>query len=81
VFAVRSVPRLYNNDQSVRVESLESVYKQSVESCSEKLVAAAGDSSGNQAKGNVRRWKPLPSSAVKTVTENTSLCVAVICKV
>jgi hypothetical protein len=26
-----------------------------------------------------RCWKPPPSSAVKTVTENTSLCVIVIC--
>jgi hypothetical protein len=25
-------------------------------------------------------WKPLPSSAVKTMTGNTSLCVIVICK-
>jgi hypothetical protein len=48
---------------------------------SEKLVAEAGDSSGNHKKGNVRRWKPLPSNAVKTVTENTSLYVMVICKV
>jgi hypothetical protein len=28
--------------------------------CREKLVAVAGDSSGSQKKGNVRRWKPLP---------------------
>jgi hypothetical protein len=26
-------------------------------------------------------WKKLPSSAVKTVSENISLCVMVICKV
>jgi hypothetical protein len=26
-------------------------------------------------------WKTLPSSAVKTATENSSLCAAVICKV
>jgi hypothetical protein len=25
-------------------------------------------------------WKPLPCNAVKTVTENTSLCAIVICK-
>jgi hypothetical protein len=30
---------------------------------SEKLVAEAGDSSGTQRKGNVRRWKPLPSNS------------------
>jgi hypothetical protein len=46
--------------------------------CSQ-LVAGAGDSSGTQRKGNVRRWKSLQSSAVETVTENTSLCVIVIC--
>jgi hypothetical protein len=45
---------------------------------SEKLVAEARDSSGTQRKGNVHRWKPLPSSAVKTVTENTILCMIVI---
>jgi hypothetical protein len=31
-------------------------------------VTEAGDSSGTQRKRNVRRWKPLPSNAVKTVT-------------
>jgi hypothetical protein len=40
---------------------------------SEKLVAEARDSSGTQRKGNVRRWKPLPSIAVKTVAGNISL--------
>jgi hypothetical protein len=29
---------------------------------SKKLVAEAGDSSGTQRKGNVCRWKPLPSN-------------------
>jgi hypothetical protein len=29
---------------------------------SEKLVAEAGDSTGAQRKGNVRRWKPLPNN-------------------
>jgi hypothetical protein len=29
---------------------------------SEKLVAEATDSSETQRKGNVRRWKPLPSN-------------------
>jgi hypothetical protein len=28
----------------------------------EKLVAEAGDCSGTQRKGNVRRWRPLPSN-------------------
>jgi hypothetical protein len=47
----------------------------------QNLVAEARDSSGTQRKGNVKRWKPLPSNAVKTVPENTSLCVMVIYKV
>jgi hypothetical protein len=34
-----------------------------------------------QKQRNVHCWKPLPSSAVKTVTENTSLCVIVVCLV
>jgi hypothetical protein len=44
-------------------------------------VAEVRDSSGTHRKGNVHCWKPLPSSSVKTVTENTSLCVTMICKV
>jgi hypothetical protein len=37
---------------------------ESVESCSskKKLIAEVGDSSETQRKGNVRRWKPLPSN-------------------
>jgi hypothetical protein len=44
-------------------------------------VAQAGDSLETQRKGNVQHRKPLPSSAMKTVTENTNWCVIVICKV
>jgi hypothetical protein len=46
-------------------------------------VAAAevGDSLGTQRKGNVQRWKLLLSSIVKIMTEDTRLCVVVICKV
>jgi hypothetical protein len=33
-----------------------------VESCCEKLVAEAGASSGTKRKGNIHRWKPLPSN-------------------
>jgi hypothetical protein len=47
----------------------------------ENLVAEAVDSSRAQKTGNVHCWKPLPSSEVKTVTENSSLCVIVICRV
>jgi hypothetical protein len=32
-------------------------------------------------QSNTHCWKPLPSSAVKAGTENTSLCVTMICKV
>jgi hypothetical protein len=83
---VPSLPRLCNEDQlplpvSKSVER-ESVGRQLrvVVVRSEKMVAEAGDISGTQRKGDIHRWKPLPSSAVKTVTENTSLCVLVICK-
>jgi hypothetical protein len=31
---------------------------------SETLVAEVGDSSGAQRKGDVRRWKPLPSAVI-----------------
>jgi hypothetical protein len=41
------------------------------------LVAEAGDSSGTQMRGNVRRWKPLPSIGSEDVTVDTSVCVCV----
>jgi hypothetical protein len=41
----------------------------------EQVVAEVSGSSGNQSTGNIRRWKSLPSN----VTEDTSLCVIVIC--
>jgi hypothetical protein len=47
---------------------------------SQKLAAEAGDSWGTKRKGNIHHWEPLPRSAVKTVTENTSLCETVICE-
>jgi hypothetical protein len=88
MFSVRSVPRLCNENQlpltnspsRVRVER-ESAGSQLRSCCCENLVAETWDSSGTQRKRNVRRWKPLPSSALKTVTENTSLCVILIFKV
>jgi hypothetical protein len=51
---------------------------QSRESAGSQLSVAepkAAGSSGTQRKGNVCRWKPLPNSVVKTVIENTSMCV------
>jgi hypothetical protein len=47
----------------------------------DKLAAVDEGGWGTQRKENTRRWKPLPSNAVKTVTENTSLCAIVNCKV
>jgi hypothetical protein len=76
---MRSLPRLYDEDQlpvsRERERERESAGRQTV------AVAEAGDSSGTQRKGNARLWKLLPSSAVKTVTEKTSLCVIVSCKI
>jgi hypothetical protein len=46
-----------------------------VSCCCEKLVAEAGDRLGTQRKGNVRRWKPLPSNGSEDVTVDTSLCM------
>jgi hypothetical protein len=46
--------------------------------CCEKLVAEAGDHSGNQRKGNVRRWKPLPSNGSEGVTVDTSVRVMLL---
>jgi hypothetical protein len=56
------------------------VERESLQAGSQLRVAVTEveDSSGIQGKGNARRWKPLPSSAVKTVTQNTSMCVIVI---
>jgi hypothetical protein len=87
VLSVRSVPRQYNEDQlPLSVNLSREVGEESRGSLQADrqlrvAVAGAGDSSGTQRKGNVRRWKPLPSNAVKTVTEITSLCVIVICKI
>jgi hypothetical protein len=44
--------------------------------CCEKLVAEAGDILGTQGKGNVRRWKTLPSNgSEEDVTMDTNMCV------
>jgi hypothetical protein len=50
-----------------------------VSGCCEKLVAEAADISGSQRKGNVRRWKPLPSNGSEDVTVDTSVRVIVKC--
>jgi hypothetical protein len=46
--------------------------------CYENLMTDAGNSSVAQRKGNVRRWKPLPSNGSIDVTVNTSVCVCSI---
>jgi hypothetical protein len=46
-----------------------------VSCCCEMQVAEAGDSSGTQGKGNLRRRKSLPSNGSKDVTVDTSVCV------
>jgi hypothetical protein len=45
--------------------------------CCENLEDEAGDSSGTQRKGNIRRWKPLPSKGIEDVTVDTCVCVCV----
>jgi hypothetical protein len=48
--------------------------------CCEKPIAEAGDTSGTQRNGNVRRWQPLPTNGSEDVTMDTSVCVVVNCK-
>jgi hypothetical protein len=66
-FSTRSVPRFYNQDQlAVAVSELEDCCGSLVViCCCEKLVAEARDRSGTQSKGNVRRWKSLPSNGTE----------------
>jgi hypothetical protein len=63
--------------ESVRV-SRERVCIQAISREMQKLIAEAGNSSLTEKKGNVRRWKPLPSNDSENVTVDTSLCVIVI---
>jgi hypothetical protein len=77
VFSVRSVLRLQNESRDAsretRKESVQRVCRRSVESCGQF---------GNLEEGEC---PPLEAATkqrlVKTVTENTSLCVIVTCKV
>jgi hypothetical protein len=70
MFSVWSVPGIYKEDKLCQLL---------FESCREKwaAVAKAGSSSGTQRKGNIRRWKQLPSN----VAEDTSLYMIVTCEV
>jgi hypothetical protein len=72
VFSVRSLPRLYNKNQSESRESLQAVSQLRV------AVAEVEDSSGTSRKRNVCCWQPLPNNAMKTMIGNTGLCVTVI---
>jgi hypothetical protein len=72
---------LANGSVNTFVAIRERVCRQAVSCVLQKMVTEAGDSSVTKRKKNVRCWKPLPSSAVKNVTESTSLCVIAICEV
>jgi hypothetical protein len=48
-----------------------------VSRCCEKPVGEVEDSSGNQRKGDVCRWKPLRSNGSEDVTVDTNVCVYV----
>jgi hypothetical protein len=50
-------------------------------SCSWKMSVSKDRSHSPRKPRTLHSWKPLPSSAVKAVTENISLCVTEICKV
>jgi hypothetical protein len=66
---VLSVPRLY---------TLSSCYFGSLETAVRR--GEAGEMAASQQR-IVHSWEILPSSAVKTVTENISPCVIMICEV
>jgi hypothetical protein len=78
VFSVLFVPRCYKQDELVGelVSMMDYCCSSVVVSCCcFKLIAEARDSSETQRKGNVRRWKPLPSNGSEDVTVNTSVYV------
>jgi hypothetical protein len=52
-----------------------------VSCCYEKLVAEAADSLGNQGKGNVLHWKPLPGNGTEDVHVDLSYISASHCTV
>jgi hypothetical protein len=74
-FSTRSVLRCYKQNQLATVVR-ELLRLSRCESCRcEKLVAEAENRTGTKRKGNVRRWKPIPSNCTEDVTVNTSMCV------
>jgi hypothetical protein len=78
VFSVLSMPRLYKEGTLPLRESPETAIR-----TRRKLVWDGRQPARTwvRKQRNIHCWKTLPSSAVKTVTENTSLCVIVICQV
>jgi hypothetical protein len=80
-----SVPRCYKQGQfavGVGWCELDNLWVSAVVSCCcEKLVAEAGDSSGTQRKGNVRRCSRYQATASEDVTVDTSVCITVNCNV
>jgi hypothetical protein len=76
---MKSVLRCFTQDQLAVAENCwGSVI---VSCCSKKLVAQTGDSSGNQRKGSVHLWKPLPSNGSETWLLCVCMRVIVKCKV
>jgi hypothetical protein len=83
VFSVGSVPICYKQDKlSVAVSELENCCGSVLVSCCcEKPVAITLGPFGNPEEGERPLLKPLTSNGREDVTENTSLCMTVICKV
>jgi hypothetical protein len=73
-FSVRYMPKLYNENQMPLQDSLEMAVRR-VEGWCEMATSLQGCESGSTGMSTIG------SRVVKTVTENTSLCVIVICKV
>jgi hypothetical protein len=79
VLSVPSVPRLHNEAQLPWLYRKRFRWKLKNRKC--VCDGRQPASTWARKQRNVHCWKTLSSRAVKTVTENTSLCVIVICKV
>jgi hypothetical protein len=74
-FSVEPMTRLHNEDHLPVQQSPETGVRRVGGWC--EIVASLR----GRKQTNAHCWKALPSSAVKTVTKNTRLCVTVVCKV